>query len=116
MKITRESSEKAIQQELGARVARHRLNRNQTQEALAEEAGVSLRTVTRIESGQSVQLTNLIRLLRALDLLENLEVAVPAPPPSPIQQVKLRGRQRERASSAPHEPTSATPWTWGDDR
>ena len=116
MRIERESSEKAVLKELGERLSRYRLNRNRTQESLAEETGVSLRTVKRIEKGQSTQLGNLIRLLRALDLLENLEALVPAPPLSPVQQVKLHGKRRQRASSQPQGPDSNEPWTWGDDK
>ncbi len=116
MKIERESSEKAVLKELGGRLSRYRLNRNQTQESLAEEAGVSPRTLKRIEKGQSTQLGSLIRILRALDLLENLEVLVPAPLPSPIQQVKLGGKRRRRASSQPQGPDSTGSWTWGDDK
>tara|TARA_R110002124_G_scaffold183401_4_gene350820 strand:+ start:51438 stop:51788 length:351 start_codon:yes stop_codon:yes gene_type:complete len=116
MKLTQDSSDKATLKELGDRLSRYRLNRNQTQEALAEEAGVSLRTLIRIEGGESVQLTNLIRVLRALGLLGNLEALIPSPPLSPIQQVRMQGKQRQRASSAPDEPDRKKPWTWGDEQ
>lgn len=116
MRIGRESSEKAVLEELGERLSRYRLNRNQTQESLAEEAGVSERTIIRMEKGRSTQLNNLIRVLRVLDLLQNLDALLPAPPLSPIQQVKLRGKQRERASSSPQGPVSKKPWKWGDEQ
>ena len=64
---------------LGQRIARYRLNRNMTQSALAGEAGVSLPTVQRLEGGHSTQATNLIRVLRALRLLGNLDNLVPEP-------------------------------------
>ena len=73
-------------QALGRRLARHRLNRNLTQAALAAEAGVSKLTVHRIEQGHSLQAVNLIRILRALGLLDNLDAVVPEPAISPIQQ------------------------------
>ena len=111
MKLTQDSSDKATLKELGDRLSRYRLNRNQTQ-----EAGVSLRTLIRIEGDESVQLTNLIRVLRALGLLGNLEALIPSPPLSPIQQVRMQGKQRQRASSAPDEPDRKKPWTWGDEQ
>ena len=110
------ASDQSVLQELGQRLERYRLNRDLTQETLAHEAGVSLRTVVRLEQGESVQLSTLIRVLRALRLLANIDSLVPEPPISPIQQVKLRGKIRRRASgksSPPEEPRST--WRWGDD-
>jgi transcriptional regulator with XRE-family HTH domain len=114
MEFHRESSDAAILQEFGARLARQRLNRNQTQAALAHEAGVSPRTLHRIEHGHSAQAVQWIRLLRALDLLENLEALLPSPTPSPLQQVQRRGKPRRRASSPTEQPADGKPWTWGD--
>ena len=123
MKFSSEVSDGAALKELGRRIARYRLNRNLTQSALAEEAGVSQRTLVRIEHGQSTQAANLIRILRALGFLENLEALVPAPAVSPLQQLQLHGKSRKRASSGPgksgsrepqsKEPRSKEPWSWG---
>lgn len=105
----------AVLTELGERLARHRLDRNLTQAQLAKEAGVSKRTLLRLESGESTQLTNLIRIVRALGLLGNLDVFVPPPVPSPIEQLQREGKKRKRASprSDSHEPEGG--WAWGDD-
>lgn len=100
--------------ELGARLARHRLNRNLTQAQLAHEAGVSKSTVERVEAGESSQMTNFIRILRALDLLTGLNQVVPDVPPSPIAQVELQERIRKRASPKSDIPDDE-PWQWGDD-
>ncbi len=110
------NSDDATLMELGNRIARYRLNQNLTQGALATEAGVSTRTVYRVEHGHSTHLTNLIRLLRALGLLENLEALVPEPVISPIQQVRMHGKNRRRASSPPEKQDQQKPWTWGDEQ
>ena len=115
MEITSQPSDQAALQALGRRLARHRLNRNVTQAALAAQAGVSTLTVQRIEQGRSLQAANLIRILRALGLLENLDALVPEPAISPIQQVRMRGRVRRRASSRPRTPEPPTDWSWGDE-
>ncbi|HEX5131968.1 MAG TPA: helix-turn-helix transcriptional regulator, partial [Candidatus Krumholzibacteria bacterium] len=102
-----------ILRQLGGRLARYRLNRNLTQDALAREAGVSLATLQRMEGGHSAQVARLVRVLRALGLLDNLNLLIPEPPESPLQQVKLAGRSRQRARTS----RSETPpvWTWGNE-
>lgn len=79
---------------------------------------MSKRTVERIEAGRSTQLSSLIRVFRALGLLANFNLLIPEPIPSPIEQLKLRGKVRERASASsrttligPH----TDEWTWGDE-
>lgn len=117
MKISQNLADQAILSELGKRLARHRLNRNLTQAALAKEAGVSHPTVVRIEAGKSAQISNYVRILRALDLAENLELLVPEQLVSPIQQLKLAGKERRRASRKTAQSTTkdSGKWTWRDD-
>lgn len=106
--------------EIGTRLARLRLDRNLTQAELATEAGVSRRTVERVEAGESAQLSSLVRLLRALGVLENLDAFLPEPTLSPVEQLKLSGKTRRRASKGRRRKDAAKPaakpWTWGDDR
>lgn len=120
------ASDAAILRTLGERLERARLERNRTQRELAREAGISKRTVERIEAGESTQLSNLVRLLRALGLLDRMDLLVPLSPPSPIERLKQRERERRRAS--PARPTDAgeghdargpaprSGWQWGDER
>lgn len=115
MKFIESNSDDATLIELGSRIARYRLNRNLTQDALAKEAGVSKRTIHRVEHGHSTQASNLIRILRALQLLKNFEVLIPEPALSPIQQAKMHGKMRKRASSNSDKSGPNAPWSWGDD-
>lgn len=103
----------AVLAELGSRIEAARLARNLTQARLAHEAGVSKRTLERIEAGHSAQLTSFIRVLRALDLLERLEEALPPAEPGPMDLLRGGGEPRERASGKP--PTPEEPWRWGDE-
>jgi transcriptional regulator with XRE-family HTH domain len=107
LKIRRTHSDKAILAELGERLRRHRLQLDQTQAVLARESGVAKRTLERLESGQPTQTESLLRVLRVLGLIENLESLVPAPLPSPLPQAR-----RQRASGTVSE---SAPWTWGDE-
>jgi len=107
-------SDNALLEELGERLQRYRLNKNMTQATLAREAGISERTIIRIEQGESTQMSNFIRLLRSLGLLENMDALVPKAAISPIQQLKLQGNKRKRASSSTDDKASET-WSWGGD-
>jgi transcriptional regulator with XRE-family HTH domain len=115
MKFINDNSDDAVLKELGKRIAQYRLNQNKTQAALAQEAGVSNRTISRVEQGQSIQASSLIRILRALQFVENLEVLIPEPALSPLQQVKLQGKRRQRASSRSGKLATRLPWSWGDE-
>ena len=94
-----------------------RLERNLTQAALSREAGVSKRTIERVESGGSTQLSTLIRILRALGLLDSFQNLIPAPLPSPIDQLDSQEPERRRASGTRGKTEAAsTDWSWGDEK
>jgi transcriptional regulator with XRE-family HTH domain len=114
MKILSENSDQVVLGELGARLARIRLESNITQAQLAAEAGVSKATVERIENGRDAKLSNLVRVLRALDLLDALDRLVPEPLPNPIERSRRQGRRRRRAGRRQDGGESARPWQWDD--
>ena len=116
MKFSKSLTDEVILRELGGRLAAARLASNLTQAALAGEAGVSKRTVERLESGEvATRLSGLVRVCRALGLVDRFDALVPPAAPSPIEQLKLAGRQRKRASRG-RQPVTRAPrkWTWGD--
>ena len=116
MRITGQLSDEAILREVGSRLAAARLARNLTQAALAEEAGVSKRTVERLESGEvAARLSGLVRA-SCPGHGDRLDALVPAPTVSPVEQLKLAGHRRKRASGRRQSkrPTRGK-WTWGDE-
>lgn len=116
MKIVETMTDEAVIRELGERLARVRLARNLTQAALAERAGVSKRTVERFEAGaDGIHLTGFLRLCRALHLLENIDLVIPEEKPGPMELLKLRGKQRQRATTPRASDTPHAPWSWGDE-
>ena len=117
MKISKLLSDEAILKEIGQRIARRRLDLQLTQAAVAEQAGVGKRTLERIEAGASAQLSSLVRIFRVLDLLPGLELLMPESQPSPMELLKHKGKQRQRAPSQPQADSveEAKPWTWGDE-
>jgi transcriptional regulator with XRE-family HTH domain len=115
MKFVSDLSDDAVLKEMGHRIAQYRLNQDKTQAALAQEAGVSNRTMIRVEHGHSVQASSIIRILRALKLVENLDTLIPEPAVSPVQQLKMQGKPRQRASSKSANSKKEAPWSWGDE-
>jgi transcriptional regulator with XRE-family HTH domain len=120
MKIASEHTDMAVLQEIGDRLERRRIDAGLTQARLAEEAGISKRTVERIEAGHSADFVMLLRVLRVLKLLEGLEQSIPDLPQSPLLLLKGRGRVRKRVghSRRPADgtaaPKPAVPWKWRD--
>jgi len=115
MKISNLLADDAILAEIGARIARRRLDLQLTQAAVAEQAGVAKRTLERLEAGHSMQMSNLIRILRVLEGLPGLECMLPEPGPSPMDLLKRRGKPRQRASGGHRSDQPGASWTWDED-
>ena len=115
MNISELVTDDAILAEIGERLARRRLDLQLTQAEVAEKAGVSKRTLERIEAGASAQLLSMIRVLRVLDLLPGLDRMLPAVAPRPMDLLKRKGKQRQRASSRGRPDLSDKPWSWDDE-
>jgi transcriptional regulator with XRE-family HTH domain len=113
--ILNKTADELVLLEIGSRVTRVRLELSLTQAGLSKDAGVSKRTIERIESGQSTQLASFIRVLRALGLLENMETLIPPPVPGPIEKLDQQGKPRQRASSVDRK-KGQREWTWGDEK
>jgi transcriptional regulator with XRE-family HTH domain len=118
MKITTDLTDIAILHEIGARIERRRIDAELTQAQLAEEAGISKRTVERIGAGHSTDFVMLLRVLRVLKLFEALDQLVPDLPQSPLVLLKSRGRAPKRVGHSRRLPQStaapktAAPWKW----
>src|SRR5579862_63284 len=118
MLITPELTDAAVLKEIGERLERRRIDAGLTQARLAEEAGVSKRTVERLMSGRSIDFVLLLRVLRVLKLLDALEQLIPDQPQSPVLLLKSRGRVRRRVGRARRPPDGkpsarpAAPWRW----
>jgi transcriptional regulator with XRE-family HTH domain len=115
MKISSLLNDDSILVELGARLASIRIQRNFTQAELAEQAGVSKRTVERLEAGAvASQLSSFIRVCRVLGLVESLDNCIPSPSESPMALLKLAGKRRKRASGKRLAQTKPGKWTWAE--
>jgi len=89
-------SDQAIAAEIGRRIERIRLERNITQQYLADEVGVTRKTYRQLIQGQG-KFINMIAVLRAMGALDLLTNFIPTTDFSPMERLKLEGRRRRRA-------------------
>ncbi len=107
------ASVEQLAQDIGERFSRIRLARNLTQQALAAQAGISTRTLRRLEAGEGGTLDTLIRVVRGLGLENHLEALLPDPAIQPVERLARGGHERKRARAK--ATGSDEPWTWGED-
>lgn len=103
--------------ELGKKVKSYRLAMNLTQAQLAAKAGLSKRAVERIESGENKTMDNFIMILRAFNLIENLDLLIPNQETRPTDIInKVPQKKRVRASvSKVSSDNSSVRIKWGDE-
>jgi putative transcriptional regulator len=107
MKIS-EQSPATIAKDLGNRLKLARLNCNLTQSELAQAMGVTRKTILNAEKGKA-SLEIFVAILQAMDLLNQLDQFLAKPNTSPIQLVKLQGKQRQRATGQKKNRQNETP-------
>ena len=89
-----------LQELLGERLKRLRLNRNLDQCTTAEKAGISEKALRNLESGRGSTVETLLRVLKALDYLQGLDMLAPEISVNPLdllRQPKARIRASRRA-------------------
>lgn len=84
-----------LAREMGERLRHCRLRRRLEQTELAERAGLSDRTVRALEKGTGSSVDSLLRVMKALGILEGLDALVP-PEPSVDPLVLLRRKDMPR--------------------
>lgn len=115
MDISVISSNEQVQVELGKRIRRARIDMPLTQEELADKAGVSVGTVNGVERGRDLRLSSLLNILRALNMLQNVEALVPPALVRPTELARL-GKERQRATAPAHRKRRKGDWVWGDEK
>lgn len=120
MEIEHLSNQKILEV-LGARFMAARLNQDMSRVSLAEKTGLTERTISNLEKGKkSAGLLNVIAILRALGMLDEIDSFMPEPPPRAAALVgrkNMLGKPRQRASrkkSKTAEDESQV-WEWGEE-
>ncbi|WP_439134470.1 helix-turn-helix domain-containing protein [Pseudomaricurvus sp.] len=89
-------TDEAIAAEIGERIEQMRLEKNLTQQQVADAVGLSRVSYGKLARGHG-KFINVIAVLRALDALELVEQFVPEVGFSPMELLKLKGKHRQRA-------------------
>ncbi|TDR16780.1 helix-turn-helix transcriptional regulator [Marinicella litoralis] len=92
-------TDQAVAKELGRRIEQLRLERDLTQQAVADEVGLSRISYRRLEAGEA-KLVNVVAVLRVFGQVSLLDHAIPDTVFSPMEQLKLQGKKRQRASGS----------------
>ena len=126
MKLTEFHTDEQILQELGTRLKIERIRQKMTQETFAKNCGVAKSTVERFEKGESVQLANLLKMLRTLHQLSGIELLLPVTERSPMEYLytkknKEPERYREVQEKTPKYGNSSKAkdtenFIWGEDK
>jgi transcriptional regulator with XRE-family HTH domain len=97
-------SDKAIMERIGKFIQHKRLEQNLSQEEVTQRAVMSRSTLSLMERGQNITLSNLIKVLRTLDalyVLDNFEVIQTI---SPMLLAEESLKKRKRASKSGETP------------
>ena len=113
MKITIENNNTAILKELGLRIKRGRLDMQLSQEDFAKKAGISTRTLSGVENGEDIRLGNLIKILRTMGCVDNLDLLLPELSFNP-EDYRVLGKERKRVSRK-SDAKDHHQWKWGDE-
>ena len=112
MKINAEDNNSAIQKELGARIKRNRIDMQLSQQEFAKKAGISTRTLSVAENGGDIRIENLMRILRVMGYIENLNLLLPELAFNP-EDYRVLGKERQRVTRKTK--TNESQWKWGDE-
>ena len=108
-------ADEMILTKIGGRLKAVRLKQNITQQRLAEDSGVSLSSVKKIENGEIRSFESLLRVLRTLGKLEVLQPLVEEEQLSPSEYYEMVNKaskaQRKRAVGSKHKTEKEEP-TW----
>ena len=91
-----------LQTVLGERLRRLRLDRNLDQRSTAEKAGISEKALRNLEGGRGSTVETLLRVLKALDHLQGIEMLAPEIGVNPLEllrQPKMQQRARRASRS-----------------
>ena len=98
--------------DLGRKIKLYRISLEMSQQELADKTGISKRSISRIEQGESVQMNSLFTILIALDLGDNIELLVPDQSRRPSFYLEKQENMPKRV----RKKTEKKDFKWGDEK
>ena len=105
------STPNELQQLLGERLKRLRLNRNLDQRTTAEKAGISEKALRNLEAGRGSTVETLLRVLKALDYLQGLDMLAPEVSVNPLELLRQPKPPQRVRRPRKQNPQLSNPWT-----
>lgn len=109
MKIKNSTPGNQILKELGARLARIRKQRGYSQSKLAQDAGIGVATLRRLEAGHDTQMETWLKLMKSLQMISSIDALLPEVYQSPMAEVMASKKRRKKKVDA------ASVSAWGDE-
>lgn len=109
MKIDYLTPEATILKELGQRLARIRKQQGMSQTQLAQEAGLGVATLRRIEAGRDSQMESWLKIMKCLRMVSSIDALLPETFNSPRAQALSEAKRRRKRTEA-----NPAPIKWGD--
>lgn len=97
--------------ELGLKIKTYRIMNEMSQQDLEDKSGVSKRSISRLEQGESVQVDNLFKIIIALGLGDNIELLVPDQTRRPSYYLKKTESKPKRV----RKKIEKKDFIWGDE-
>ena len=104
------SSEKEIIKDISNKIKKKRISLNISQEYVSKKTGLSMHTISNIESGKSFTIESLIKVMQVLGIVENLKGLIDDPVLGPDEIHMPYEKQRVKNSKKKEENST---WEWG---
>lgn len=108
-------NEKEILSKIGNKIKQYRLSLNLTQFDVASRCRLSTRTISRIENGEDVKVSVLVKIINGLNLGDNFDMLIPQAGLN-YKAIYENRRSPKRARVNRKTSQSSTSWVWGEDR
>ena len=97
--------------DLGQKIKIYRIMSEMSQQDLEDKSGVSKRSISRLEQGESVQVDNLFKIIIALGLGDNIELLVPDQTKRPSYYIEKVEKRPQRVRKR----IEKNDFKWGDE-
>lgn len=86
-----------IRKIVGERIKKQRIEMGYSQVDLSRKTGVSVHSISNIENGSDFTFDNLISILRAFNMVDNIDSLIPEPASNPYDVAAgIKNRQRRK--------------------